>query len=72
MDDSDEGSPAGKTSSRHDISKNQENIKDFINFTRCAMRSKTGNLLMPYHVRTSQVSRKRWNIKIKSGMVGES
>ena len=53
MDDSDEGSPAGKTSSRHDISKNQENIKDFINFTGCAMRSKTGSLLMFYNVRTS-------------------
>ena len=53
MDDSDEGSPAGKTSSRHDISKNQENIKDFINFTGCAMRSKNGNLLVHYHVRTS-------------------
>jgi hypothetical protein len=33
--------------------KTQENIKDFINFTGCAMRSKNGNLLVPYHVRTS-------------------
>ena len=53
MDDSCEGSPAGKTSSSHNISENQENIKDFINFTECAMRSKNGNLLVHYHVRKS-------------------